>query len=190
MHYFQKIVGERLYLSPISANDDDTEKYIRWMNNKPVAINFGQYNRVVASKNDLQWLYEPPNDMQRYAIVLMEGDVLLGSISIHNIDHLNRNAFIGIFIGEEKHRGKGYGAEAIRLILAYGFKTLNLRNIMLTVHADNYAGIACYKKVGFREVGRLPEWIFKDGQYIDKLYMGVSVREFEMGLTLDGSHSA
>lgn len=107
-----------------------------------------------------------------------DGDVLIGSISIHNIDHLNRNAFIGIFIGEAEHRGKGYGAEAIRLLLAYGFKTLNLHNIMLTVHADNCAGIACYKKVGFREVGRLPEWTFKDGRYTDKIYMGILAREF------------
>ena len=148
------------------------------MNDKAVAENFAQYHRVVSSKSDLKWIYEPGSDMQRYAMVLSGGDVLIGSISIHNIDHLNRNAFIGIFIGEEEHRSKGYGAEAIRLLLEYGFKTLNLHNIMLTVHADNYACIACYKKVGFREVGRLPEWVFKDGQYIDKIYMGIQAREF------------
>ena len=178
MHYFRKIVGERLYLSPISANDEDAENYVKWMNNKEVAVNFGQYNRVVSSKSDLKWLYEPPNDMHRYAMILLDGDVLIGSISIQNIDHLNRNAFIGIFIGDGEYRGRGYGAEAIRLLLEYGFNTLNLHNIMLTVHADNYAGIACYKKVGFREVGRLPECLFKAGQYIDKIYMSILAREF------------
>ena len=178
MRYFRKIVGEHLYLSPVSDNEADTENYIKWMNNRDVAINFGQHNRVVSSKNDLKWLYEPPSDMQRYAMVLHDSDALIGSISIHNIDHLNRNAFIGIFIGEEEHRGKGYGAEAIRLLLEYGFRTLNLHSIILTVHADNSAGVACYKKVGFREVGRLPECLFKDGQYVDKLYMCVLEREF------------
>ncbi|MDR1688450.1 MAG: GNAT family N-acetyltransferase [Clostridiales bacterium] len=179
MRYFPKIAGERFYLSPVSANDEDAEKYIGWMNDKTVAAMFAQYNRVVASADDLEWLYKPPGDMQRYAVVLREGDVLIGSISIHNIDHLNRNAFIGIFIGEEEYRGKGYGTEAVRLILNYGFKTLNLHHIMLTVHADNYGGIACYKKAGFREVGRLSEWVFKDGVYVDKLYMGILAREFE-----------
>ena len=178
MPYFRKIVGERLYLSPVSINDDDANKYLKWMNDKTVAVDFGQYHRVVSSKSDIKWIYETPSDMQRYAMVLLEGDVLIGSISIHNIDHLNKNAFIGIFIGEEAHRCKGYGAEAIRLLLEYGIKTLNLHNIMLTVHADNYAAIACYKKVGFREVGRLPEWVFKDGQYVDKLYMSLFAREF------------
>ena len=179
MHYFRKIVGERVYLSPITVNEDDIESYIKWMNTKEVAVNFSQYNRIVSSKRDLSWLYETPNDMQRYAMVLLDGDVLIGSISIHNIDHLNRNAFIGIFIGEEEHRNKGYGAEAIRLLLEYGFKTLNLHNIMLTVRADMDAAIACYKKVGFQEVGRLPECVFIGGQYVDKLYMCILEREFD-----------
>ena len=179
MRYFRKIVGDRLYLSPVSANDDDAENYIKWMNDKDVAVNFGQYNRVVSSKSDLKWLYEPPGDMQRYAMVLLLDDVLIGSISIHNIDHLNRNSFIGIFIGDEKHRSKGYGAEAIRLILDYGFNTLNLHNIMLSVKADNAQGIACYNKVGFREVGRWREWVYKDGNYIDVIYMSMLSHEFE-----------
>lgn len=176
MKYYKKIIGERIYLSPINA--DDVEIYIQWMNEN-VARSFGQYPLTVSSKNDLKWIFEPPVDMQRYAIVLLDGNIMIGSISIHNIDHLNRNAFLGIFIGEDEYRGKGYGAESIRLILTYGFKTLNLHNIMLSVDADNLVGMACYKKVGFREVGRRREWVFKDGKYIDRVYMDMLAREFE-----------
>lgn len=177
MKYYKKIVGKRLYLSPI--NLDDEENYIKWMNDKPVASNYGQYSLIVASKNDMKWLIEPGNGVQRYAIVHLEGDVLIGSISLHDINLINRTAFIGIFIGEEEHRSKGYGAEAIRLIIEYGFKTMNLNNIMLSVHEDNYAGISCYKKVGFREAGRRREGVFKDGKYVDVLYMDILAREFE-----------
>ncbi len=176
MKYYKKILGDRIYLSPI--NTDEVDSYLKWMNDESVAVPFGQYHRIVSSKNDMKWLYEPNSDMHRYAIVLIKDDILIGNISLHNIDHLNRNAFIGIFIGEKEQRGKGYGAEAIRLILNYGFKTMNLHNIMLTVHADNYEGISCYKKVGFREVGRLHEWIFKDGKYVDKIYMEMMKRDF------------
>lgn len=178
MRYFRKIIGERLYLSPV--NSDDAENYIKWMNDKAVACNFGQYSWVVSSKSELKWLYEPGSDVHRYAMVLLDGDVMIGTISLQNIDHLNRNAFLGIFIGEEEHRSKGYGAEAIRLILDYGFKTMNLNNIMLSVDADNSAGITCYKKVGFREAGRRREWKFKDGKYIDRIYMDILAREFGM----------
>ena len=148
------------------------------MNDKAVASNFGQYSCVVSSKSEMQWLFEPGSGVHRYAMVLLNGDVLIGSISLHDIDHINRHAFIGIFIGEEEHRNKGYGTESMRLILDYGFKTLNLHNIMLSVHADNDAGITSYKKVGFREAGRRREWVFKDGRYIDVIYMDILAHEF------------
>lgn len=176
MKYLQKMVGRRLYLSPIHA--DDAEIYLKWMNDEAVASHYGQYAWLVSSKNDLKWLLEPDSDIHRYAIVLLEGDTLIGSISLQNINHLHRNAFIGLFIGEAEYRGKGYGAEAIRLILEYGFKTMNLHNIMLSVHADNIAGISCYKKVGFQEAGRRREWVFKNGKYIDVIYMDLLAREF------------
>jgi len=66
--------------------------------------------------------------------------------------------------------------------VVYGFKTLKLNNIMLSVHADNCAGISCYKKVGFKDAGRRREWVFKDGKYIDKVYMDILAREFYQGI--------
>lgn len=178
MEYYKKIVGERLYLSPI--NSDGVDTYLKLMNeDKTLAVNFGQYSHMVSSKNDLNWIYEPPKDMQRFAIVLLDKDMLIGSISLHNINHLNRNAYIGIFVGGEEQRGKGYGAEALRLILNYGFRTMNLHSINLTVHGDNYEGISCYKKVGFQEVGRLPEVLFIDGKYVDKVYMSILEQDFK-----------
>jgi len=175
--YYKKMMGTRLYLSPI--NTDDADYYIKWLNDEVVAKNYAQYSSAVSSKSDLDWLFEPSRGVQRYAIVLLDGDALIGSVSLHDINSINRTAFIGIFIGEEENRGKGYGAEAIRLLLAYGFKTMNLNNIMLSVHADNFAGISCYKKVGFREAGRRREWVFKDGEYVDVIYMDMLAREFE-----------
>ena len=178
MKYYKKISGERLYLSPVSH--DDADSFIKWINeDKTLAVNFGQYPLIVSSISDLNWIYEPPKNMHRFAIVLHDNDTLIGSISLHNIDHLNRNAYIGVFIGGEENRGKGCGAEAIRLILEYGFKTMNLHSINLTVHADNYAGIKCYEKVGFRVVGRLPEVLFINGKYVDKIYMSILESEFK-----------
>ncbi len=178
MKYYKKLVGERLYLSPI-VSDDDVCTYIKWLNeDKHLAINFSQFHNMLTSKSDLNWLYNPPKDMHRFAIVLLDSNDLLGSISIHNIDHLNRCAYIGIFIGEKRVRGNGYGAEAINLILNYGFNTLNLHSINLSVHADNYSAIACYKKLGFKEVGRLPEVLFIDGKYVDKIFMSILENDF------------
>lgn len=177
MGFFRKIVGDRLYLSPFSSDDMEIyTKWAQWMNDRTVADQYGGHHMLVSVASAKKTLEELQG--YRFAMVLLAGDVLIGHISLHDIDHLNRNAFLGIVIGEEQHRGKGYGAEAIRLVLDYGFQTLNLHNIMLSVHADNCAGIACYKKVGFREAGRRREWVFKDGNYIDKIYMDMLAREF------------
>ncbi|MDR0272342.1 MAG: GNAT family N-acetyltransferase [Clostridiales bacterium] len=178
MRYFRKITGEQLYLSPFDA--DDTEiytKWAEWMNDRTVADNFGEYQNLVSTANAKKILGELKG--YRFAIILLDNDVLIGHVSLHDINHLCRNAFLGIFIGEEKYRGKGYGSEAIRLVLDYGFNTLNLHNIMLSVHADNNAAIFCYKKAGFQEAGRRREWVFKNGKYIDKIYMDMLAREFK-----------
>ena len=50
---------------------------------------------------------------------------------------------------------------------------------MLSVHADNLTAIGSYKKVGFQETGRRREGVFKDGKYIDKIFMDILAREFE-----------
>lgn len=55
----------------------------------------------------------------------------------------------------------------------------NMHSLNLSVHADNYAGISCYKKVGFREGGRLPEVFFVNGKYVDKIYMAILQDEFD-----------
>ena len=177
MRYFRKLAGQRLYLSPFDRDDAEIcAKWAEWMNDRTVADTYGGHHNLVSISGAKKTLEELQGC--RFAIVLFEGDALIGHISVHDVDHLNRHAFIGIFIGGEEHRSKGYGAEAIRLVLGYGFKTLNLHSIMLSVHADNAPAIACYKKVGFKEAGRRREWIFKDGAYIDALYMEMLESEY------------
>ena len=176
--YYRKITGPRIYLSPFNPDcPEATATWARWMNNRAVTDTFGGHGNPVSlasAKKTLQELYG-----HRFDIVLPDGDVLIGHISLHDIDHLHRHAFMGIVIGEDEHRGRGYGTEAVRLILDYGFNTLNLHNIMLSVHADNHAGIAGFKKADFREAGRRREWVFKNGEYIDVIYMDILAREWE-----------
>ena len=178
MSYFRKIVSERLYLSPFDAEDTTIHsKWAKWMNDGAISDTFGGHNTLISLSNVKELVQELNG--HRFFIVLQDGDVLIGQISLHDIDHLNRHAFLGIMIGEVEHHGKGYGTEAVRLVLDYGFNTLNLHNIMLSAHEDNHAGIACYKKVGFKESGRRREWVFKNGKYVDVIYMDILAREFE-----------
>ena len=178
MRYFKKITGERIYLSPM--NKDDAEIYTKWMNDAEVSVNLGQYTKMITLNSEQKNLESMTSDGQNFAIILND-DTLIGNISLFEIDNISRKATVGLFIGEKENRGKGYGTEALRLILNYGFKMLNLHNIMLLVHSDNEQGIACYKKAGFREFGRQREAKFKNGHYFDVVYMDILHTEFYRG---------
>jgi len=170
MKYFRKIQGERLYLSPM--NKDDVEIFTKWLNDKETTKYLPHYHQVITLAAEQEWLDKPVSNGQHYAMVTND-DVLIGSIGLMEINHMNRTATLGLFIGDKEQRGKGYGTEAIRLLIEYGFNTLNLQNIMLTVQTDNEQGIACYKKVGFKEFGRRSKCNFRDGKYIDLIYMEI-----------------
>jgi len=176
MRYFKKIPGERVYLSPI--NVDDAETFVKWLNDYEVTGYLGNSTRMINLQGERAQLEKLATEGQNFVIVLQNSDTMIGSISLMDVNQLNRTATLGIFIGEAEHRGRGYGTEAIRLIVGYGFRQLNLHNIMLQVHADNERGIACYKKVGFREFGRRTESKFKDGKYIDVISMEILDRDF------------
>lgn len=176
MKYFKKMVGERIFLSPI--NLDDAELYTKWLNDSSVSNNLGNYRNLISFYSEQKILETMTTDGHNYAIVSVEKEELLGNISFLDIDHLSRRATLGLFIGEAEHRGKGYGAEAIRILLEYGFRGLNFHNVMLQVHSDNEMAMACYKKVGFREFGRRHEAQYKNGNYVDIVHMEILESDF------------
>ena len=108
------------------------------------------------------------------------GMILIGkNDDFNSIQHEKLSDDNCIFIGEEENRSKGYGTEALKLLLDYGFNYLNLHSIMLCVMSFNERAIACYKKVGFKEAGRLRENYFLNGKYHDVVYMDILENEFE-----------
>ena len=104
---------------------------------------------------------------------------MIGSVSLEKIDWKDRNATLGIMIGEEEYRSKGYGTEAIRLILEYGFKYLNLQNIKLDLMEFNERALKCYQKCGFKEYGRRRKCKYINGKYYDTISMDILAEEFE-----------
>jgi RimJ/RimL family protein N-acetyltransferase len=171
MPYFEKIPGERIYLSPIDP--DDAELYTKWLNDIEVERWLGGYSSVYSLPSERAWLEEntKKTDSYQFAIILRDGNRLLGNLGLMDVNQINRRATLGIFIGEAEDRSKGYGSEAIRLLLDYGFRWLGLRNIDLHVHSENARAIACYKKAGFREYGRRHGVVFADGGWQDDVLM-------------------
>ena len=90
-------------------------------------------------------------------------------------------AFVGIGIGETDYRGKGYGTDAMRLILRYAFEALHLRRVSLDVFEYNQRAYRSYIKAGFVEEGRARQYLHRDGRRWDLIYMGILREEWLAG---------
>lgn len=97
----------------------------------------------------------------------------VGQCGLAAIEETHRTAMLGIAIGDRECWGRGYGREAVRLLLDYAFRLRNLRRVWLWVHADNARAIAAYRASGFVEEGRLREHVWSNGRYVDAVQMGV-----------------
>lgn len=177
MKYYKKLLGDRIYLSP--RNTEDYEIFAEWLNDPQVADYIGRSGKIMTNEGEKEYLEKNNNPEATFSIVDLNNDKLLGSISIEAIDHLNRCGTLGIFIGDGNYRNNGYGTEAIKLVLEYGFKYLNLKNIKLDLVSANERAYRCYQKCGFKEYGRRRKCYFINGKYYDKISMDILDEEFE-----------
>ena len=91
--------------------------------------------------------------------------MLVGHIGLWGARPKDRCATLGIALGRE-YIGRGYGTDAMRVIVGYGFREMGLHRIQLAVAPFNPAGIRAYEKGGFTEEGRLGESVLHDGALV------------------------
>jgi RimJ/RimL family protein N-acetyltransferase len=109
----------------------------------------------------------------------IEDDALIGFVVIHSIEWNNRAGLLAIGIGDQTNQNKGYGSEALQLILRYAFHELNLNRVGLDVIGYNERAIRAYEKAGFVVEGRVRSAVYRDGEYSDRMNMGILRSEWE-----------
>lgn len=131
------------------------------------------------------WLDEHLYDRDNFffAIKTIQDDRPIGDINLSGIDWIHRNAYLGISIGEREEWGKGYGTDAVRVILRFAFSELNLHRVSLTVFDYNHRAKRAYEKAGFRMEGRQRGFLKREGQRWDLIFMGILKREWELAQT-------
>jgi RimJ/RimL family protein N-acetyltransferase len=97
----------------------------------------------------------------------------IGQCALFQFDHVAHTCALGITIGDKGYWGRGYGREALQLLLHYGFVMHNLHKVWLTVNSNNERALRAYRACGFVEEGRLRQQVWSNGQYLDLVYMGV-----------------
>jgi RimJ/RimL family protein N-acetyltransferase len=113
-----------------------------------------------------------------FGVRTLQEDRLIGFTYFIGVSWTHGDAWMGIGLGEREYWGKGYGTDAIRVILRYAFTELNLRRVTLCVFAYNPRAIRVYEKVGFKDEGRLRQYLARDGQRHDMIIMGMLREEW------------
>lgn len=150
--------------------DKDVTKYLN------VPEKYPPFSREETQKW-LQMCINRTNGYEQKAIETEDGKHI-GWIDLKNIDKHNKNAEIGIAIGDKNYWGKGYGLSAMREMLIWGFIELELNKIWLRVDIDNKKAIKSYKTIGYIEEGILRQDRLRNGEYIDRLRMSILKGEF------------
>jgi RimJ/RimL family protein N-acetyltransferase len=115
---------------------------------RPLSMNYQQY--LALYREEL--LY--PSPYRKSLAIEDESGRHIGNIMYYNIDTLHREAELGITIGETAYWGRGYGTEAVRLLLEYLLGRLGFLRIYLKTLDWNERARRCFLNAGFAECGR------------------------------------
>lgn len=172
--------GDRVLLGRIKREYIDS--YLKWLNDPEITQYLSIFLPLTRMMEE-DWIenLKNRNDTIVFAILIPDEDAtekLIGNCGLHAIDWKNRVGEVGIMIGEKEYQSKGYGTEAMELLLDYGFKTVNLNRIQLRVYEFNSRAINSYNKIGFVEEGRMRQAMFINGEYHDMIFMSILQEEW------------
>jgi RimJ/RimL family protein N-acetyltransferase len=175
------VYGKRIRLRAVER--EDVQKFHEWVNDPEVTRNLGLY-LPMSMQDETTWFEglgkRDPNE-KPLAIEIRKGKAwkLIGNCGAFGIDNVSRSAELGIMIGAKEEWNKGYGSEAMTLLLQHGFETLNLHRLFLRVYEENVRAVRSYEKAGFVFEGKLRQAVYKHGNYDDVLIMSVLRSEWD-----------
>lgn len=174
MNYY----GERICLSGLL--EEDLPALLNWINERELVIFNAPYHPV-SEAHHRGWFeaLAHRSDIVLFGIRHNERDRLVGTCQLHAIHPVHRSAELQIRIGDAEYRGRGYGTEAVSLLLRFAFHDLNLNRVYLHVFETNKVAIGLYEKLGFTREGVLRQAAHIDGTYVDVVVMGLLRAEYE-----------
>ena len=163
------------------ASSDHHTLSLKWANDFAVSAPRAMVLRPYALETIVAWGERTRASVDRAIFALYERATnrLIGETGFTSLDFFHRTAEFGILIGETDCWGQGYGAEATRRMLGYGFTQLRLHNIWLQVSGANERAIRAYARVGFQHVGRRREAQWINDTLCDIVYMECLATEFQ-----------
>lgn len=172
--------GDRVRLRAIERSD--VPAFVRWMNDPEVRRGLLVFEPLstIAEERWVEGLADRPNDRVYAVEAELEGRWRhIGNVGLHGIDLHHRRAEIGIVIGEKELWGRGYGNEALVVMLRFAFHELGLHRVELEVFGTNTRAQKTYRTIGFVEEGVRREAIYQRGRFMDAIRMSILRPEFD-----------
>jgi RimJ/RimL family protein N-acetyltransferase len=174
------IIGQNVFLRGLEVTDADI---IRKYWNSSELQQYMSKPRIVSKEEEEAWIRKSweiryKGEAYIFGIMHIDEKQYIGNIELRMINTIAKRGMLGIMIFNPDYWGKGYGEEAIKLILQFGFETLNLKTVELEVFDFNKRAQMCYKKVGFVEIGKKRDAHFAKGQFYDVIIMDITSEEF------------
>ncbi|RFU61821.1 GNAT family N-acetyltransferase [Peribacillus glennii] len=170
--------GERVYLRPYDEGDlDFFYRGLYIFETRRLTGLKKVYNKEFMG----EYLSKISKDENRIFQVILDKSTheLIGDVELSYIDLLNRTSYIRIQISNDKYLSKGYGTEAMKLLLDYGFGVYNLHRIELEVYSYNPRAIRAYEKLGFKQEGIRRESMYYNHEHHDTIIMGLLKPEYQ-----------
>ena len=104
----------------------------------------------------------------RLAICKTDSNETIGLIDLFEFDPKNNRAGIGIVIQNDANRGKGYGKEALSLVIDFSFQQLQLHQLFANIGVDNVSSLNLFAIFGFQKIGIKKDWILVHNSYQDE----------------------
>jgi RimJ/RimL family protein N-acetyltransferase len=173
------IPGNKVRLRAVEA--DDLPLLHRWANDEVLWMNLGGWRFPSNFESLRAWHAGLKADSLNHRLVIetLDGDRVIGTANLVDIDWKNRNAFHGMLLGPPELRGQGYGFDTVMAMMRYAFDELGLERLDTDIIEFNAASLALYiGKCGWKEEGRRRRWHFRQGRYWDKILMGVTREDY------------
>jgi RimJ/RimL family protein N-acetyltransferase len=170
--------GDRVVLRAMRL--DDLERYTEFQNDvESEILAGGEPPRPVSLGMVQAKLQESVLRKDEIWFAIDAGSRFIGQCILHEFNMTAHTCELGIAIGDKDYWGRGYGREAIDLLLKYAFRLLNMRRVWLRTSGSNLRAQRCFAACGFIEEGRLRKHIWTDNGFQDEVLMGVFRAEWE-----------
>lgn len=160
----------------VNLSAEELAMVLKWRNHNEIRKWMYSEN-IISTKEHEAYIKKLEDDNRNFAWVVKKENTLLGVITFLRVDWNNKNTYFGIYSNPySKKVGIGRLLDDCSLFLA--FEISKLHTMHLEVLESNKRVINLHKKMGFKEEGKLKDFVFKNETWQDVIVMGIKSEDY------------